>query len=195
MYSQNNEEKVIIDFFKGKVGRFLDIGAYDGKTFSNTLRLAELGWSGVCVEPSPSCFKAMLPIHGNNERIELVNCAVGLNPGIIEFYDSNGDALSTSSVLHKEKWEKGYGSKYYKFYLNMITPKHLLDRFGYDYDFVNIDVESENFDLFKVFPFEKIKPRLICVEHDGKFDQMATIMHKMGYGIVDRNGENILFGK
>ena len=51
-YSQNDEEKVILGWFrdkKKKVGRFLDVGAYTGLELSNTRALMEKGWSGVCV--------------------------------------------------------------------------------------------------------------------------------------------------
>ena len=50
MYSQNNEEEIILNFFKEKKGIFLDLGAYDGIGLSNTRALAEKGWKGVCVE-------------------------------------------------------------------------------------------------------------------------------------------------
>jgi hypothetical protein len=33
MYSQNDEERFIVDFFAGRTGRFLDIGAFDGVRF------------------------------------------------------------------------------------------------------------------------------------------------------------------
>ena len=42
MYSQNQEEQIILDYFNDvKVGHVLDIGANDGKTFSNSLALIE----------------------------------------------------------------------------------------------------------------------------------------------------------
>merc|ERR1719215_1749023 len=37
-------------------GMFLEIGARDGDFFSNTRRLEENGWTGICVEPFPSNF-------------------------------------------------------------------------------------------------------------------------------------------
>ena len=95
-YSQNNEEEIIVPYFNGQVGNFLDIGAYDGKTFSNTLRLVELGWSGVCVEPDPTSFAALSKLHATNDKIRLVNAAFAENEGTITFYSSNGDAISTT---------------------------------------------------------------------------------------------------
>ena len=48
MYSQNDEERVILEYFAGKTdGRFVDVGAWSGATFSNVWALMELGWSGV----------------------------------------------------------------------------------------------------------------------------------------------------
>ena len=40
MYSQNNEEQIILEYFKDFKGNLLDIGANDGVTLSNTRKLA-----------------------------------------------------------------------------------------------------------------------------------------------------------
>jgi hypothetical protein len=38
-------------------GTFVDLGCYDGVTYSNTWYFErKLGWSGVCVEPNPTVF-------------------------------------------------------------------------------------------------------------------------------------------
>src|SRR5271157_1849364 len=110
MYSQNREEEFIVDLLDAgkRTGHFLDIGAYDGKTFSNTLRLVELGWSGVCVEPSPTVFPALLKLHAGNERITLVNAAVTAANGFIDFWDAGGDAISTTDQAHRAKWAKDW---------------------------------------------------------------------------------------
>jgi hypothetical protein len=34
-YSQNDEQDVILEYFNGSIGRFLDIGAFDGITLSS----------------------------------------------------------------------------------------------------------------------------------------------------------------
>jgi len=36
-----------------KKGVFVDVGAYDGLTHSNTIGLAAMGWRGICIEPVP----------------------------------------------------------------------------------------------------------------------------------------------
>ena len=55
-YSQNNEQDIIMQYFIGNRGTFLDIGANDGVTLSNTYALQQAGWGGVLVEPSEEAF-------------------------------------------------------------------------------------------------------------------------------------------
>lgn len=196
MYSQNNEEAVILEALAGTPkGRFLDIGAYDGKTFSNTLRLAELGWSGVCVEPSPTVFPALLKLHGNNPDIMLVNCAVGVSDDWLEFYDANGDAVSSSDVVHVGKWSTG-NVKFTKFMLRALPVDLLFKTFGVDYTFINLDVESLNWALFQMIPWEQLKNlKVICVEHDGHHDAMAAVALKHGFKKIGFNGENLILAR
>jgi hypothetical protein len=57
MFSQNNEEQVILNYFRDQAPaslHFLDIGANDGLNFSNIRQLALNGWNGACLEPSKS---------------------------------------------------------------------------------------------------------------------------------------------
>jgi hypothetical protein len=53
MYSQNKEDSIITDYFKGRTGTLLDIGAYDCVSFSNSRWLIELGLAGALIEPLP----------------------------------------------------------------------------------------------------------------------------------------------
>ncbi len=197
-YSQNDEEQVILDLMaKAGIerGRFLDIGAYDGKTFSNTFRLVELGWSGVCVEPSPTAFSGLLRNHQNNPEVVLVNAAVAPTEQWLEFYDSGGDALSTSSTKHVDVWSKG-GVKYSKFMLKAIGMNELFTKFGSRYDFINLDVESLNWELFQALPWAWMdETSVLCVEHDAYSKEMCDMAVKYGLRKVKENGENTIFAK
>src|SRR5262245_58964859 len=58
-YSQVGQDKYIWErFFRGKRnGVFVDVGAYDGETFSNSMFFERaMGWRGLCIEPLPSAF-------------------------------------------------------------------------------------------------------------------------------------------
>lgn len=195
-YSQNNEEAVITEFFGETKGRFLDIGAYDGKAFSNTMRLAELGWGGVCVEPSPGPFIGLLKHHAERPEIEIVNVALGETAGWATFHDSGGDAISTLDEAHRNKWAAGWNAKFTKFKLFTVTVPMLLDEVGADFEFINLDVESLNWQLFQALPLEIMsKTRLICVEHDGHHVAMEEIAARSGYRQIAFNGENLILAR
>jgi FkbM family methyltransferase len=59
--SQLGQDVLVDQYLQGKRnGVFVDIGAYDGVTFSNTLMLErDRGWTGLCVEPLPDVFAAL----------------------------------------------------------------------------------------------------------------------------------------
>jgi len=196
MYSQNNEEEVIVAEFTRMgitTGRFLDIGAWDGKGFSNTFRLAELGWRGVCVEPSPTVFPGLIKNHAGNDKIILVNAAISAGPSkLVEWFDSGGDAISTTNPAHKDKWEKGWKVKYSTFWVYTVPMVALFD-FGFDFEFINIDVESTNAEMFRALPWAALKQtKVICVEHDGNQHAMAQLAHKHGFSALHMNGENLI---
>src|SRR6187402_3440682 len=77
MYSQSQEEKFILDFFKGKKGTLLSIGENDGKTFSNALALIESGWSAVLVEPALVAYNKLIELHSNNLYVSCYKVAIG----------------------------------------------------------------------------------------------------------------------
>lgn len=198
-YSQNNEETVVLGLLEKaglKLGRFLDIGAYDGKTFSNTLRLAELGWSGVCVEPSPTAFTGLLKVHQNNPEIILVNAAISTDGGWLEFYDSGGDAVSSSDKAHVERWSHNAGVKFTRFSLKSVSMTDLFTKFGTNFDFINLDVESLNWQLFQQFPWDFLgRVQVICVEHDQHTDAMTSLALTYGFKQVTTNAENLILAR
>lgn len=59
--SQLNQDLNVIDFFSNMFhGFFLDIGAYNGYSLSNTYLLEKnYKWSGICSEPLPSAFNEL----------------------------------------------------------------------------------------------------------------------------------------
>ena len=62
-YHSQSGQDVLLDrhFFSGReVGVFVDVGAHDGVTLSNSLFFEEKrSWSGLCVEPNPNVFQKL----------------------------------------------------------------------------------------------------------------------------------------
>lgn len=198
MYSQHDEEKYILQHFKNlNHGKFLDIGAYDGIRISNTYMLYLNGWHGTYLEPSAKIFQKLTKNIRQNCR--LLNCALSNRDDIIEFWDcqENNGKFGVSSIVksHADSWEHGEfahtrGSTNFDFYYTTaITWQTLINKFGTDYNFISIDVESLNGVLLNLFPIEQFKKlSLFCIEREEGilFDKLFKNNFKL-YHETDHN--------
>jgi len=166
LYSQDQEEKFLLEHFKGTPkGRFLDIGAYDPRTLSNTRALYERNWSGVMVEPSPKHFLNLWTEYGGDLRVVLLLAAVAVERRFAEFYPTDGP-VGTIAVGSYEKW-KGETTFGPKFLVPTVTIAELVNAFGH-FDFINIDAEGISVELFFQLPLKAMVPKAVCVEHNGE---------------------------
>ncbi len=169
--SQYNEHIRILEHFAGRTGTFLDVGAYDGITFSNTRYLAELGWAGVLLEPSPMAFPHLMAYYKDNPKMQLVNAGLATMGGLTKFYSNGvgmaGDALSTFNREHREKFSM---HPFEPIWIPAITWSDLLRSLPGPYQFVNIDVEGMNVEVLHGLcihiPDGFIDPEMVCVELD-----------------------------
>ena len=66
-------------------------------------------------------------------------------------------------------------------------------KFGFDFDFINIDVESTNAEIFRALPWSSLKQtKVICVEHDCCQQQMTITAREFGFAPLHLNGENLI---
>jgi FkbM family methyltransferase len=192
MYSQNNEEQIILKYLGDSTGTFLDIGAYDGITFSNTYELVKRGWKGVMVEASPRTFiKLQTNVEEFKNNLTLVNaCIVTDAEKLVDFYD-NIQATATHNLPNVEKWKKE--TPFDMIAVMTCHHKTLLEKVGHMYDFVNIDVEGSSTDLFMCLYDELPDVKIWCVEHDG--NDKEIIEKAKGCKVLLRNGENLILAK
>lgn len=198
-YSQNDEERCIVEYFSGhSPARFLDVGAHDGVHLSNTRRLSELGWGGTLVEPSPSPFKSLMENYAGCDSVNLVNAAIVAGwPRLLKFYDSRGDFVSTFDEAHRALWAAAgadgrAGVKFQPIYVYGINFETLLTAFPGPYAFVSLDVEGINHLLFAELPLREIGVELVCVEYQ---DQLAAIEQRaaeQGYRRRHVTSENVI---
>lgn len=195
-YSQNSEERSIVDYFNGSVGAFLDIGAFDGATFSNTLRLAENGWTGLAIEPDPHAFCKLLDTYTAHKitDVQCLHAFIGTKTGITKFYGTGGDAVNTSSEDQRAEW--GARVNYRKFYVPVITIDLVLSQFGSEWAMVNVDVEGGNVPLLRTLPLSEMQTKLICVEHQTRHAEVKE--YCAGHGLTEElltNAENIILAR
>lgn len=80
-YSQHGEQEAILAWAAGRAGGFLDLGAYDGASYSNTAALADLGWAGVCVDAAPDAAAACAVRYAARDDVDVVLAAFDLEGG------------------------------------------------------------------------------------------------------------------
>ncbi len=194
IYSQNSEEIHIARIVGDQPGRFLDIGAYNPKLFSNTRALYERGWSGVMVEASPGPFMDMLIEYGKSDRIELVCAAVAPARGLQMFHHSEA-GVGTSNEAHYQKW-RDKAEFEGRFWASAILLGDLIQQFGREFDFINIDVEGGSADLFlHALLDHRLRPKCWCVEHDARHEDLTIEALKCGYSRYHINGENVIYSR
>jgi len=203
MYTQEQEEKIILDYIalnEGMEKTILDIGAFDGTTFSNSRRLIELGWSAALVEPLPEPFVKLQELYRENKNVHLLNTAVTSRGGIMPFfYESVGfhdDHKMLGTTIehffgHSEKW-KSAQIQWGAFYLSTITAKELFTFLKRDKHFlpsiVSIDIEGGNWNLLMSVLCEH-SPEMIILEHDD------ILSAPVGYNSIWRGSINEIFVK
>ena len=78
-YGEDGILSKILNELSIEKGAFLEFGAGDGVTLSNTKLLADMGWQGVCIEADEGRYEKLEDIHRNNPAIHTINCHVRVN--------------------------------------------------------------------------------------------------------------------
>ena len=190
-YSQYGEQRVILDYFKGKVGTFLDIGANDGITFSNTYALAAIGWRGVLVEPSPRAIHALAQTHGWNGNMRIFAAAITTTDGPITLHEGSDTLLSSLDADQGKVWK---AHTFAPITVEGITFATLLERTKRSaFDFVNIDAEGHDLDILRQMDLDALVVQMLCIEHGGRQEEIRA--YCKGFREVLHNGVNLIMAR
>jgi FkbM family methyltransferase len=194
-YSQNNEQQVILDYFGSQyTGSFLDLGANDGQTLSNTRALALNGWGGVLVEASPKAAAKAKELYVDNPNVIVRQVAVANHIGRIKFYESGehlgkGDISLVSTVVQSER-DRWKTETFTETIVDCDTVANIIG--GRVFDFISIDIEGMDYEVLTQIHLTGVK--MVCVEYNGiEPKKYIDYCAKFGLAEVHRNGENLIF--
>lgn len=196
MPSQYGEDVFIQEFFIGRKGRFLDVGAYNGVAHSNTLALLDSGWTGTYVEASSAPFASL--IMNLRDRVPLpifINAAIHPHGGLIHWWDDHGAELASYKQAHVKRLSH---VRFTPMLLCGITWEQLLAEAPGPYLFFNLDVEGNNSEIMQLAPLDRIGAELICVEYDPAFEDgpsMLQYLESRGYRVWKKVVGNLLLTK
>lgn len=197
--SAGQDEFVHKSFFRDRrEGVFLDIGAYDGITGSNTYFFERnLEWTGVCFEPSPGQFQRLIQnrtarcinacLSNYDGEAQFLDVIEGLTMmgGLIENYDRQAlDMLHTRAGQQLE----------HRTVKVMRLSSFLKDACITDIDYCSIDVEGSEMNILRDLDFGLTRIEVFSVEnnHENNHD-IKDFLEAVGYLFVDKVGADEIY--
>jgi len=188
--------------FHGKrAGVFVDLGCYDGITYSNTWFFEKkLGWTGICVEPNPAVFPR---IRQQAERSSGVQLALSDRAGTMNMVAAYmRSSLNSSFVDYQFLAAAGVSTPTVQ--VSVTTPTLLLDSYlpssaNRRIDYVNIDVESQELAILGVWPFGSYCVDVFNIENQpaagepSTLPQLRALLLPQGYVHMLRIGVDEVF--
>lgn len=205
-YGQNKEDKIIDELIKKKygqdfVGNFLELGANDGVTLSNSRFFLENGWTGFLVEASKNAFERLINVTEKKHRC--FNVALGTSDCKIKFYESKnhlnqGDVSLVSSIILNEtdRWKKN-GVLFEEYEVDCFRWESFLKSNYLEsalFDVISIDIEGMDYEILTQMDLKKLGCKVLCVEFNGKnLEKYSSYVGQFGMSLVHQNNENLIF--
>jgi FkbM family methyltransferase len=196
-YSQSGQDKFIDEcvFQEKEGGFFVDIGAHDGVTFSNTYMLEKTrGWHGICIEPVPDIFKKC----EKNRASQCIQGCIASNPGVRQFAVAKGvemlsgltDSMTREHLkrLNRENAEiEHIDVQCYNF--NALMESYKVTRI----DYCSIDTEGVEYDILKTIDLNKYRPTCFTIEENGHWFKIWVHMKKHHYVLIEKLEGDLFF--
>lgn len=178
-------------FRKKTGGFFLDIGAHNGKTFSNTWFFEKSrDWNGICVEPIPEVFAEL---EKNRDCIKVNGC-ISKEQGVQKFLRVTGELVDTEMLSglvdnydprHLERIDREieqYGGGKEEIEVQCYNVNDLLKENNISVvDYVSIDTEGNELDILQSIDHKALKFLVFTVENNYADGRVKAFMKEQGY--------------
>lgn len=192
-FSQCGQDKWLAEtVFPGlRNGVFVDIGAHDGVSFSNTCFLEKrLGWTGIAIEPMPDVFERL----DANRGCIKVNGCISASTGKARFRRITGYSEMLSGLVeqydprHLERIEREigvHGGSVEEIEVTCHRLNALLEEHGMrDVHYMNIDVEGAEYDILRSIDFDAVNIKVCGIENNYRDYRIPRLMKENGYDFV-----------
>ena len=186
--SQSGEENTLIDnVFRAKqAGVYVEIGALNGKQFSNTFKLRSCHqWSGLLVEGNPTNYAALkrnrpspdVSVHSAVCAPPQTNVSFVKTPGAVA-----GD-MDEMSESFKKRW---HHRRLRTVEVACLPMSDILAQAGITrVDFFSLDVEGAELTVLETLDFKKVSVSVFVIEldqHDPKKNwKIRRLLHNLDY--------------
>ena len=191
-YSQVGQDKFIYEtFFKplgDYQGFFLEIGAHDGISHSNTYFFERsLGWRGLCIEPRPTSFKELQ----RHRKCVCLQVALAAKTEQRLFLDIEGYAAELSGFIdsyapaHLKRIERElvqHGGQSQIALVPCLNFTELCQQAGLkQIDFISIDTEGSELEILQAIDFSQVSIGVITVENNYADPKIKALMQAQGF--------------
>lgn len=163
-----------------KNGVFIEVGAFDGKTYSNTKLLEDIyGWTGILIEPSKILFEKLC---SNRPKSKCYQCALGSfkQNNTYAFGDFDGHPMSslTGRVESRPNQQK------YKVLIRSL--QSILDESKINHiNFFSLDTEGYEFNILNGIDFKKTIFDYMLIEiYIDEYNKIVSFLKNKGYDMV-----------
>ncbi len=172
-------DQKILKIMNFRHGVFVEAGAHDGTTQSNTKLLEEtLGWTGILVEPSANLFATLT---ASRPKSRCFQCALGSfdEDGTYAHGDFDGNLMSSihgTRLCRVPKQEVLIRSL--QSILEEVGSKHV--------NFFSLDAEGYELNILKGIDFTKTTFDFILVElYNREYEEAVSFLSSKGYAVVE----------
>jgi len=188
-YSQTRQDFIVDQlFFKKKNGFFIDLGANDGISFSNSYFFEKYrNWEGICVEPIKEVYDKLK----KNRNCKVINCAIGEKTEKLTFTRVVGPSQMLSGLKkfrhpdHKKRTLKEVelnGGEVIEEIVKCISFKEMMSKFDVKViDYLSIDIEGGEFEVLKTIDLREFIIKIITVENNYDDERINDYMVSKGY--------------
>lgn len=172
-------------------GVFVEVGANDGVTLSNTCYLErELEWTGIAVEPLPATYRRLEA----NRSCHTVQGCVSDTEGEARFLEITGDCEMLSGLVgkydaqHRRRIRRNL--KRHQGTSRQITvPCHTLESLLAQHDithvhYLSVDTEGGEIDILKSIDFGRIPIDVVSAENNYFDGALESYMQSHGYTLA-----------
>lgn len=160
-------------------GTFVEVGAYDGVTYSHTIGLAKIGWRGVYIEPVPELAEKCRKNHEEHRGITVLECACASENGIGRIYvDEHSCCGSTMNPIVTKNNQGLFQGRQVQVELRRLDTLLMQEEIDPGFDLFSIDVEFAECEVLKGFDVDRWRPKMIIIElcetHGGEKQEWAA---------------------
>jgi FkbM family methyltransferase len=190
VFGQHFEDRVVAIVLEN-VQSFVDIGANDGITLSNSFFFAQQGAVGLCFEPNSTAFRLLQRVHKRNPGIILINEAIAKCEQTFILHECGYagllSTLTPSAKCEGNSLTREVQAKPLSHWIT-IYPQYAA------VDLLTIDVEGAERLVLEGIDFSRFSAKIIVIEVDNpdknEVDLVLSLLQEYGYRVFAKNPFN-----